>query len=157
MQHTVSRSSAEAKYHAMASTTSKLTWLLVVLLVLNVDHPKAAVLFCDNQAALHMVANPVFPERMKHIEINCHLICEKIQASIIKSLHVSSTHQLCDLLTKPLSAAQFHYLLSKMGVITIYTCTTCFLMKSKSSIYIYIYMRICIESSMHCIQKKKRN
>lgn len=79
-QHNVSRSSAEAEYRATTSTTCELTWLLVVLSVLNVDHPKAALLFCD------IVANSVFRERTKHIKIDCHLIREKIQASIIKPL-----------------------------------------------------------------------
>ncbi|KAL6335996.1 hypothetical protein AAG906_003623 [Vitis piasezkii] len=48
-QHTVSRSSAEAEYRAMAAVTCELKWLKGLLLSLGVHHPKAIKLFCDSQ------------------------------------------------------------------------------------------------------------
>jgi hypothetical protein len=63
----------------MAATTCELTWLRCLFKDLQVPL-KPITLFCDNQAALHIAANPVYHKRTKHIEIDCHVVREKIQA-----------------------------------------------------------------------------
>ncbi|XP_031254793.1 uncharacterized protein LOC116112813 [Pistacia vera] len=61
-QTTVSRSSFEVKYSALASTTCELQWLNYLLHDLHMPHPHPALLFCDNMSALQIVANPNFHE-----------------------------------------------------------------------------------------------
>ena len=75
----MSRSSAGAEYRAMANTCLDLTWLRYILQDLKVPLSEPALLYCDNQAALHIASNPVFHECTKHIEIDCHIIREKLQ------------------------------------------------------------------------------
>ncbi|XP_073294587.1 uncharacterized protein [Primulina huaijiensis] len=119
-QSTMSRSSAEAEYRAMASTTCEVTWILGLLNDMGVTLLSPPTLFRDNQAALHIAANPLYHERTKHIEIDCHLIREKIKNGVIQTAHISTTEQLADIFTKGLSREQHSYLLSKIGVLNLH-------------------------------------
>jgi hypothetical protein len=84
-QHVVARSSAEAKYRVMASAACELIWLKGLLLDLGFSSSIPMTLFCDNQAAMHIAANPVFHERTKHIEVDCHFIHQQVQSQVIKT------------------------------------------------------------------------
>jgi hypothetical protein len=76
----VAQSSAKAEYRAMASTASELIWIKQLLADIRIEARNPMKLFCNNQAARHIASNPVFHERTKHIEVDCHFIREKIQA-----------------------------------------------------------------------------
>ena len=74
----VARSNVEAEYRAMALATCELIWLKHLLQELRFGKDEQTKLISDNQADLHISSNPVFHERTKHIEVDCHLIREKI-------------------------------------------------------------------------------
>ena len=118
-QATVSRSSAEAEYRSLAAVASEITWMVTLLRDFEVV-VESALVFCDNQSAIHLSTNPTFHERSKHIEIDCHFIREKVNSGLIRLVHVKTQHQLADILTKPVTATQFQNLMSKMGVLDIY-------------------------------------
>ena len=69
----------------MASTTYEITWTVRLLEELGVTDLKLVVLHCDNQSALHIAKNPIFHERTKHIEIDCHFTIDKVLEGLIQS------------------------------------------------------------------------
>ena len=76
-QQVVSRSSAESEYRAMATVTSEIVWLIALLKTFGYTHKHPVSLYCDSKATLYIIANLVFHERTKHIEIDCHFISRK--------------------------------------------------------------------------------
>ncbi|KAL0412867.1 UNVERIFIED_CONTAM: Copia protein [Sesamum radiatum] len=101
----------------MSSTACELVWVYNLLLDLRVRVPTPIPFLCDNQAALHIVANPMFHERTKHLEIDCHLVRDKYKAGFIAPQHVSSQDQLADVFTKPLTGPMFLQFISKLGLV----------------------------------------
>lgn len=58
-QPTVSRSSAEAEYRAMANVVAECSWLRHLPLDLSCQVTKETVVYCDNVLAVYLSANPV--------------------------------------------------------------------------------------------------
>lgn len=104
-QSTVAKSSSEAEYRAMSQAASELTWLVRLLDELGVQNLNPVKSFCDNQSALHIARNPVFHERTKHIDIDCHFTREKVMEGLIELRYLPSKSQLADVLTKILPSS----------------------------------------------------
>jgi hypothetical protein len=124
-QNTVSRSSTEAEYRALSFASCELQWLLYLLKDLHVDCVKPAVLYWDNHSAIHIASNPVFHERTKHLEIDCHFVRDKVQEGIFKLLPLSTKSQVADFFTKALPPKLFGSFISKLSMVNIYHAAAC--------------------------------
>ncbi|KAL0296097.1 UNVERIFIED_CONTAM: hypothetical protein Scaly_0992600 [Sesamum calycinum] len=81
----------------MGSTVCELSRIMFLLQDFGLTVHTPVPFLCDNQAALHIVANPVFHERTKHLEIDCHIVRDKFKAGLIAPAHVPSKEQLADI------------------------------------------------------------
>ena len=93
-QPTVARSSAEAKYRAMASITTELTWHSYLLGDISIPLPKPPQLFRDNLSALHLTMKLVFHSHTKHIRLDYHFVREKFAQGALITSFVPSSEQL---------------------------------------------------------------
>lgn len=87
-QPTVSRSSAEAEYRAVANVVAECIWPRQLLGELRFGVSKATIVYCDNISAVYMSSNPVHHKRMKHIELDIHFVRERVQLGNLRVLHV---------------------------------------------------------------------
>ena len=60
----------------MATVTSEVVWLITLLKTFGLNNFQPAFLYCDSKAAFYIAVNPMYHERTKHIEIDCHFIRE---------------------------------------------------------------------------------
>ena len=118
-QGTVSRSSSEAEYRAMASAASEVTWLVRLLEELQLTSLKPVLLHCDNISAIHIAKNPVFHERTKHIDIDCHFTRDKVIEGLLQLTYLPTKNQLADVLTKIFPSQQHYQLMNKLGMSSI--------------------------------------
>jgi hypothetical protein len=105
-QATVSRSTAEAEYRALASTTAELMWFVHLLNAIGHCVPSPQ-LYCDNISAIHMAKNPVFHHRTKHIEIDVHFVRERVASGALSLAYITGSDQIADIFTKSLCATTF--------------------------------------------------
>jgi hypothetical protein len=115
-QPTMSRSSAEAEYRAVANVAAECIWLRQLLGELHCHIASAKVAFCDNVSAVYMTCNPVHHRQTKHIEIDIHFVRERIALGELRVHHVSSAEQFVDVMTKGLPSSTFQKFRSSLCI-----------------------------------------
>lgn len=100
----------------MSETVKELKWVKGLIQSFGIQHPGPMQLYCDSKSAIYIASNPVFHERTKHIERDCHHVRDALKSKLISTTHVSSKNQLADILTKALPRPSFEDLMSKLGI-----------------------------------------
>ncbi|GJS33130.1 homogeneously-staining region [Tanacetum coccineum] len=112
-QTIVSRSSTKAEYRVLADVTCELSWIKCLFKDLGIMLNSPTTIYRDNASGIALVSNPVQHARIKHIEIYCHFVRDKIKQGLVIPTFISTRHQLTDVLTKGLSKAPHYQCLSK--------------------------------------------
>ena len=115
-QQTVSRSSAEAEYRAVANAVAEATWLRQLLQELHAPLRRATLVYCDNISTVYMSSNPVQHQRTKHVEIDLHFVRERVALVDLRVLHVPTSSQYADIFTKGLPSSVFTEFRSSLNV-----------------------------------------
>jgi len=98
-QTTISLSSVEAEYRNLRRLVAELSWLIRLLHEFGLTTITPISIKCDNMVSVYIAKNPVFHKRMKHIEINCHFVRQKLMEGLIRLSFVPTHQQLADLLS----------------------------------------------------------
>jgi hypothetical protein len=73
-------------------------------------------LMCDNTSAISVAKNPVFHEKMRHVERRHHFLRDHVEKGDIEMRYTDTERQLVDIFTKPLDSSQFADLPGEIGV-----------------------------------------
>ncbi|CAL9027442.1 unnamed protein product, partial [Prunus brigantina] len=113
-QSSVSRSSTEAEYRALANCVVDIAWTHHILQDLCIFIPEAPTLYNDNLSALALSSNPIFYSRIKHLELDFHFIRERVQRIDLIVQYFQTEEQIAGIFTKgihnPLFIKHYHNL-----------------------------------------------
>lgn len=96
-------------------------WLICFLEDFQIPHPMSIIVYYDNKSTMHIVANPVFQERTKHIEIDFQVAREYMIVGTIHLMPDTTKEQVVDILTKSLHQDPFYTVQAKLGIIDIHS------------------------------------
>jgi hypothetical protein len=118
-QPTVSLSTAEAEYSALAAATRHAIWFhyFFEALLLNIPTEESTWIFSDNQSAISIAYDPQQHARSKHFRIENHFIRECIANNIINVEYCPTNNMVADIFTKALSRAKNEQFCSDIGLL----------------------------------------
>jgi hypothetical protein len=95
---------------------SEIIWLRGLLAKLGFSQYDTT-LHADNTSAIQIAVNPVYHERTKHIEVDCHSIHEAMDNRVISLPHVSTDLQIADVFTKAMTRQCHQFLMGKLMIL----------------------------------------
>ncbi|KAJ7528089.1 hypothetical protein O6H91_16G083400 [Diphasiastrum complanatum] len=102
-QSSIALSSTESEYIAASQATKEAIWLRNLLSDIGLNQYAPTILFCDNQSAIALSANPRFHSRSKHIELKYHFVISKVLNEKVRLQYCRTQDMTADVFTKALS------------------------------------------------------
>lgn len=99
-QGIVVRSSAEAEYRVIVTTTQEVEVMRTMLQELRVYVPFPLKIFADNLRALFIAWNTIADIRLKHVTLDLHFVRERTEKGELVFEHIPRTQQWADILIK---------------------------------------------------------
>jgi hypothetical protein len=98
LQATISLSTCEVEYKALAFATKEAVWLARLLneITDNLEpnrSPTATIIYGDNQGSIALAKNPVFHGRSKHVDVQHHFVREKVASGELEVQFVPTKDQ----------------------------------------------------------------
>ena len=119
-QKSVSTSTAEAEYMALAQASKQALWIRQLLW--DIDrlaylHNRYTVrIYEDNQACMKLVDNPQIHDRSKHINVAAHFVRELAEFKKIQIRYCNTGSMVADGLTKPLTKEPLQRFRDQLGL-----------------------------------------
>jgi hypothetical protein len=109
-QPTVSLSTTEAEYTALASCIQECLYLKFLLLDLGFDIQKPIQIHEDNQSCIKIARNPALHAHSKHIDVKYFFVKELTESQVFNIEYCNTTNQVADIFTKALPKPTFERL-----------------------------------------------
>jgi hypothetical protein len=74
-------------------------------------------MFGDNQGAIALTKNPHLHERLKHIDISYHFICDLAKRKQLEITYIPTDEMVTNRITKPLARVTFKRFKQQLGVV----------------------------------------
>jgi hypothetical protein len=118
LQRSVSTSTTEAEYHALAYAAKEAVWIRRFLEQIGCRNyvGEPTIVNSDNEGAIALVKNPEFHARTKHIDVSTHYVRELVEDELVKVQYVPTSEMLADCLTKPLKRVQHQQNVRRLGL-----------------------------------------
>lgn len=116
LQKIQAMSTCEAEYIATADAAKEALWLRQLLLDLGPRSVGATKLWCDNQGAIKLMANPEVTNHSKHIDVRHHFIRDLVADGHLIVDYVPTDRQAADMLTKALHGPCFERCIGQLGL-----------------------------------------
>ena len=113
-QPTVSLSSCEAEYIALAEAVKEILYLQSLCFAVNIKQSNPTILFCDNQGAIALTKDRSKQhQRTKHIDVKYHFVREQKN---IDYKYIATNDNKADILTKSLTKSSHQNILKGLQI-----------------------------------------